>query len=411
MRRGHVAGRLSHLCFRGMLPPGTKMSSTSRSPSASPDATRRRLGLAIALGCLVALTSSCRQIVGIGSGGRSADGGDAADVAADRGDSALPDGVGDGADATLVGGLPIGGATAACAPCVMLKCLDVATACAADEGCAHLDSCMWSCADGDLPCRQAWVSDPAMRIDETGYYLAGISNCVAKWCSAECLHGPWDCLGHVKWTFPTSLPSNITITTSVSDNATSSPLQGATVQLCAANDPSCDAPIGVARPSGMDGVAVMMIETSGQPFPSPMFLDIRESGYLDYIYMLDAPPIFADLDVWIDLETASAMNSVAQGLGVVYDPMRSVVRGLVHDCSGEDVPSTDIQLEMEVAGDGETALAFTSDYGEFLVVNVIAPRGQDGFFALLRSAGRVVSQDTFVTRPGALTRVVLVPRP
>jgi hypothetical protein len=372
------------------------MSSTSRSPSASSGPTRRRLGLAVALGCLIALTSSCRQIVGIGSGGRSADGGDAAD------------GGDDAASATLVGGLPIGGATAACAPCVMLKCLDAATACAADLGCAYLDPCLWSCAEGDLPCAENCSGDPAWQSPQTVARLAALRSCIGKWCSAECLYGPLDCVGHVKWTFPASISSNITIAASVYDAATALPLRGATARLCAVTDPFCNGPIGVARPGGSDGVAVMMVETAGRGFPSPMFLEVRQPGYLDYILMLDTPPIFADLNVSVALETATAFNSIAQGLGVAYDPTRPVVRGVVNDCAGDDVASTDVQLE--VGGDGETAAAFTTEPGQFVVVNVIVPQGSS-FLALLRASGQEISSGSFAMRPGALTRVVIAPRP
>jgi hypothetical protein len=375
----------------------------------SPPAMRPLPARGVALGFLILLAPSCRWIVGIGPLESNTDAGDAAGGATGGAD-ASPDGGGDAGQPTLVGGLPIGGATAACAPCVMLKCLDQATACGADDVCRDVYACLWSCADGDLACLTFCELEADTANPNAQASLAQLDRCLQTWCSDECTPGPWDCVGNVKWTYPAAIPPTITVTASLYDNDTALALPGAIVRLCAVTDTSCDAPLAESPPADSNGTAVLTLDTSGAPIPSPMFLDIREPGYVDYLMTLDAPPLFVDLQFFTGLQTVQDLSLLAQGLGVAYDPTRPVITGVVQSCMGGEVATTDIQLDT-VPSDAETAVAFTTESSDFVIVNALGPRGKAEVYALLRATGQEVAWTTVVTRAGAISHGVAVPRP
>jgi len=343
--------------------------------------------------------ASCRQIVGIGSGSAAADAG-GADAGAPTDDAAGEAGAPDGG--LLVGGLSISGETAACAPCMMLKCLDEATACAATDGCPQLEACARSCAVGDVVCLQAC----GVWSDQSPAANAALGQCRLKWCESECLPGPWDCLGHVTWSEPPA-PATIKIDATASDDVTGLPLD-ADVRVCS-GDPPCASPL-LEFPT-TDGSGLLQV---GQIPPSNTlhgnffgYFDFRAPGYVTEIDATNVP-IVRDFALSADLHPPDDWSAT---LGPTYDPTRAIVEVAVADCRGGVAKSGDVYFTF-VNVDGQTNIESPPDdqVAFALAFNVpIDPKGKAMIEAHLRVTDQLIGVVYAPVRPGTFTIAVAWP--
>jgi hypothetical protein len=310
-------------------------------------------------------------------------------------------------------GLPSRGTTAACGTCMAQACCTQAQECSETEGCPQVERCVRGCASGDAVCRDKCYSAKGL----VAQFQQSVETCRAQHCAAECLPGPWACLGKVKWRFSSVTPPSIVIKTTVAcvscgPAGAPAPLAGTTVRVCSLAERNCDFPLASGVADG-NGAVTLSVDTSLHPPPLAVFLDYRKDGFADTLLQLDTPPVTGDLDVGRTFLNDPKVNlaSGAASLGTTYDPTRGQVGVIPTDCNGQ--PATKkIALTWLDRDDHTTAQAYSAYGGEALATNLpLNKAGITRMVARVAETGQLVATNNVVVRPGAVTFLWAAPTP
>jgi serine/threonine-protein kinase len=313
----------------------------------------------------------------------------------------------------LVCGLPNGGATPACGACMVAACCREAQECAGNEGCAPIETCVRSCASGDAVCRARCYSAKG-RIAQL---QQGVESCRTSHCATECLPGPWECLGRVKWQLQTPPPQTITIKTlalcpSCGAGGGPAPLAGTTVRVCSIADPKCDHALASSTTDD-SGAAALKIDASLYPPPLAVFLEHKKNGFADTLVHLNTPPVTGDLDVGRVLLPDPKVNigGTATMLGTTYDPARAFAGVYPTDCNGQ-LATKKVAVTWLDRDNRTATLPFFVYSGKAIALNLPTnAAGVTRIVARVADTGQVVATTSVVVRPGATTTVSLAPTP
>lgn len=313
----------------------------------------------------------------------------------------------------LVCELPTLGVTPDCAPC-MQKCCNASMNCADVEGCPKLSGCVRACASGDSACREKCAavtpSPPARQALEL------LETCRSTECDGECTGGPWACVGHVKWTFSSFVPSQLPITATLvqAGDGGLMGVPGVTARACSIADPMCTSPLATAVTTDPSAVVTLKIDVRTHQLPLSVFVEYRANGFLDTLVSLDTPPISGALDLGTLVmdSAASIAASATRNFRTTHDPARAIVAVLPYDCAGL-LASLIAQVDFPDADEQTKTLQPYPVTGEAVAMNL--PVNAPAFLARVASRvwgkQQIVGTASVVVRPNAKTWVYLNPTP
>jgi hypothetical protein len=293
--------------------------------------------------------------------------------------------------------------TQACTECVVQNACEPTRDFARSSECAELGRCSSSCTTPD--CRDGCVgklSDQGRAIVER----AGKANAP---CQTTCGAGTdFTCLGHVGW--PNAKSDHVELRIYV--DRLSAPVADADVAFC--SDYDCTRPTQTGKtgpdgrlmmrfPVGFGGLGGYLLVTSPKSVPVLTF----------YTYPLTEPVV----DVFIPAFDPSQVADALKAVGVVQDPSRGYVIADVQDCQGSAAAGVKVTTSGDpiaqeyYAANGAPARGATSTARDGTVYIANAPAGSLDLVATPEALGRPSSRMTIYVRPGAISRVVLLPTP
>jgi hypothetical protein len=279
--------------------------------------------------------------------------------------------------------------------------------------CAQVEACVRACGSGETMCRSKCydASGPGAQLQQ------GLESCRAIHCAKECLPAPWECLGRVKWPYPSLKPKAIAVKTtavcaSCGAGGGHAPLAGATVRVCSLADPKCGLPLA-GSVTDNSGAATLRVDTSLFPPPLAVFLEYKKAGYLDTLADLNMPPLGSDVDIGSMplLDPKVNVGALASMLSTKYDPTRAHVAMKVVDCNGQ--PATKSVVVTWLDRDDQTAttpyFAFT---GAAHAINLpINAAGITRIVTRVAESNQLVATSNVVVRPGADSFASAAPTP
>jgi hypothetical protein len=190
------------------------------------------------------------------------------------------------------------------------------------------------------------------------------------------------------------------------------PLAATRVRLCLVTDPNCALPFAssVADDSGAVSVS---IDTSVNPPPLSVFLELRKEGYLDSLVPLNFPPVSGDLDLGpqVLVQARANVSGAAAMLGTTYDPSRGAVHIRPLDCNGQVATQ-----EVAVTWLDRDARTSTIDYFSYtrsaMALNLpINSAHLTRIVARVAGTNQLVVATGVVVRAGAVTHAEFSPAP
>ncbi len=310
-------------------------------------------------------------------------------------------------------GLASVGATEACGQCMAEACCNEAEECSKIEGCAPLEACIGACESGDAMCRSRCYADAGPAAD----LQQGLESCRAARCAKQCLPGPWECLGRVKWRYPSLRPKTIAIKTTAvclacGAGGGQAPLPGATVRLCSLADPKCVHPLAESITDG-GGAAILRVDTSLHPPPLAAFVEHKKRGYMDTLAHVNVPPIGGDLDIGQTKLLDPKVNAApgATMLGTKFDPTRATVDVLAIDCNGQPAPKDVVVTWLDRDDQTATTPYFVYSKSAHAVNVPVNDAGVVRVVVRIAETNQLVTTANVVVRPGALSLVNAAPAP
>jgi hypothetical protein len=310
-------------------------------------------------------------------------------------------------------GLPSVGATEACGPCMAEACCNEAEECSGIQGCAPLEACIRACGSGDTMCRSRCYAAAGPVAD----FQQGLESCRAAHCAKECLPGPWECLGRVKWRYPSLMPKTIGIKTtavclSCGAGGGQAPLPGVTVRLCSLADPKCGLPLAESITDDR-GAAILRVDTSLYPPPLAAFVEHKKGGYMDTLAHVNMPPIGGDLDIGRTKLLDPKVNAApsAAMLGTKLDPTRAIVDVLAIDCNGQPAPKNVVVTWLDRDGQTATTPYFVYSKSTHAINVPVNDAGVVRIVVRVAETNQLVTTANIVVRPGALSLVNAAPAP
>lgn len=241
-------------------------------------------------------------------------------------------------------------AAASCQKCIVDKACQPVGDCLANPLCQEQVWCRQIPALDQLEaCESAHdaAADPF-----AGY--GAIYQALGSSCAIDCAWGnQWWCVGHV--TTPTSDPTGTVVTVALSDEATSAPLAGASVNLCAPNLGLPCVPISSATTDDAGIAAVTIPATQYTPGPTG-FIYIDDGGVYPSIlywgYPMSEPKVYL---VGPGLTTLD-VNLLSGALTVPVDQSRAIVAARAFDC--DSIPSPGVTFDVSPS-DPDTKVFYT----------------------------------------------------
>jgi len=310
-------------------------------------------------------------------------------------------------------GMPIVGVTEGCGPCMAQACCAEAEACSGAAGCVALEACLRACESGDAMCRSRCHAAAGPVAD----FQEGLESCRAAHCAKQCLPGPWECLGRVKWRYPSLKPKTIAIKTravclACGAGGGHAPVPGVTVRLCSLADPKCGVPLAESITDD-GGAAILRVDTSLYPPPLAAFVEHKKGGFMDSLVHVSVPPIGGDLDIGQTKMLDPQVNAApgASMLGTKYDPTRATVDVLALDCNGQPAPKGVVVTWLDRDGQTATTPYFVYSKSAHAVNLPVNDAGIVRVVVRVAETNQLVTTANVVVRPGALSLVDAAPAP
>ncbi|MGA7124185.1 MAG: hypothetical protein WBY94_29045, partial [Polyangiaceae bacterium] len=239
---------------------------------------------------------------------------------------------------------------ASCSQCLQTNDCTIEEQCATDPNCATYFRCRKGCSTGDCP----GACIPASGTPFFSFYTT-----ITSACRAECDVGSnWACVGHVRWN---PVPYQIRNLSFRVVDILGQPQIGATVSMCAPDDPNCATPVSGPETTGALGEAKLVDATRSSPsFGLNGFLQISgpdlEPTSLYWGFPLSMPDgVFAEpIFVFSTLEWTALWLGTAQP-----DPSLGAITAVALDCFGEQAPGVRFALSFGDGG-GEAQLFYQS---------------------------------------------------
>jgi hypothetical protein len=310
-------------------------------------------------------------------------------------------------------GLPSAGATEDCGPCMAEACCNEAEECSKIGGCAPLEACVRACASGDAVCRSRCYAGAGPVAD----FQQGLERCRTAHCAKQCLPGPWECLGRVKWRYPSLSPKTIAIKTTAvcvacGAGGGQAPLPGTTVRICSLADPKCGRPLAESI-TDESGAAILRVDTSLHPPPLAVFVEHKKGGYMDTLAHVSVPPIGGDLDIGHTKLLDPKVNAApgAAMLGTRFDPTRATVDVLAIDCNGQPAPKDVVVTWLDRDGQTATTPYFVYSKSAHAINLPVNDAAVVRVVVRVAETNQLVTTANVVVRPGALSLVTAAPAP
>lgn|GEM_PF-1760402 len=310
-------------------------------------------------------------------------------------------------------GMPIVGTTEGCGACMAQACCAEAEACSGTAGCGALEACLRACESGEATCRSRCYAAAGPVAD----FHEGLESCRAAHCANQCLPGPWECVGRVKWRYPGLRPKTIAIKTSAVCLACGAggghaPLPGTTVRLCSLADPKCGAPLAESITDD-HGEAILRVDTSLYPPPLSVFVEHKKDGFMDTLVHLNVPPIATDVDIGPTKLLDPKVNAApgASMLGATFDPTRATVDVLALDCNGQPAPRSVVVTWLDRDGQTASTPYFVYSKSAHAVNLPINDAGVVRVAVRVAETNQLVTTANIVVRPAALSLLNAAPAP
>jgi hypothetical protein len=225
----------------------------------------------------------------------------------------------------------------------------------------------------------------------------------------------WTCVGSV--VVPTPTETSVEFTGTIVDYMTDSPLEGATVNVCAHDDLACATPLDTTTTDAAgQGTVTVPLGTTG--FAG--FFDVQRADYLPmlrWIYppMAEPPAVGAGVQPMMSTATVGMMAAL---LGTTIDSARGELVVTALDCallraagvSGEVDTADGSTMSFYIAGSLPSATATETD-GSGTAGWINLPAGPAVITLRRVDTGATVAQATIGIRAGAASAIVLSPTP
>ncbi len=232
-------------------------------------------------------------------------------------------------------------AAVACQSCIVNKVCDETRACARSSDCDAIERCEHACETRDCAdeCQSAHGLDPAYSWEPDGGTggVWGVFSTASTRCLTACdFGGNWSCVGHRSFPSPTATTDTYRLW--VKDYRTGTPIQGATVALCAPQDIQCLNAFATAETNAA-GAASLPFQNiqnvSGQQgLGLNGFLRVTDDadGLVPNYYYWGFPLSTAEMNTYAEVLTLSERQQVWQEINVTADPSLGTVSVAVYDC-------------------------------------------------------------------------------
>ncbi|MGO8993513.1 MAG: hypothetical protein ACLQVI_09290 [Polyangiaceae bacterium] len=306
-------------------------------------------------------------------------------------------------------------AASACQACISAQCS------AADQACAQSADCSTG-----VECARSHSTPDTLQTCELGNPAAAplysaLASCVEASCPTACAIGAdWACVGKVAWPKPTA-DSVVGTVTVVNAADQSQALPGLSVMACFQGNLTCSPPASPAATTNANGTVQLTV---------PMSTQGGLDGFLGYIQITDPTgtyyptnafpgfPITQPLNSTVIDGTAQFAETIIQLTGTTYDPTRSSVVVTVEDCAGATGADASFSIE---PSDAETKIIYLRNFipdlsatatdsgGTAIIGNVIL--GQVTLTTRVAGVTPVVASTTFFTTSGITSIVEVTPTP
>jgi len=211
--------------------------------------------------------------------------------------------------------------TQECLDCMAARCCDQMVTCRETAVCADLRDCFGACADDDEPCTSGCTVTHGSSTEN-----GAVVTCRAVDCGFVCAAN--ECVGSLVWSEPDVATYQVDF--GFADFQSGTMLSGATIRVCAKDDPECANPLSEVT-TGPTGWVTLDIPSAADGLAA--FINVSAQGYMptDLWYKAADPLEFTKGTTW-NVVSEGTVALISAVLDVTLDPTRGGVAFLASDC-------------------------------------------------------------------------------